>query len=313
MKRQKNRQSNVPAAADFSSGELRNRDEKQANGLTKPDSERSKAASVASAHPGAGRIMESLRRYWDQHGYLSLLLVAVTLVAYVPAMGGQFVWDDGDYVVNNLLLHSLKGLSQIWFAPGTTPQYYPLSFTSFWVDYHLWKLNPLGYHLTNLLFQATNAILLWTLLRRLRVPGAWLAAAIFAIHPVNVESVAWITERKNVLAGFFYLSSALACLQFWLPDLAAADGRRSARPANDSRRSGELEVLLAGTVALSLRTAGENGDDRAAGGRSAGGVVETRQNGLAGAFPAGAVSGRGDGHGAAHGVGGKALCARGGK
>ncbi len=149
----------------------------------------------------------------------------MTLVAYLPALQGGFVWDDDDYVVNNLLLHSLKGLSQIWFAPGTTPQYYPLSFTSFWVDYHLWKLNPLGYHLTNLLFQATNAILLWTLLRRLCVPGAWLAAAIFAIHPVNVESVAWITERKNVLAGFFYLSSALACLQFWLPDLAAGEGR----------------------------------------------------------------------------------------
>ena len=94
-------------------------------------------------------------------------------------------------MVNNHLLHSLKGLSQIWFAPGTTPQYYPLSLTSFWVDYHLWKLNPLGYHLTNILFQALNAILLWTLLRRLSVPGAWLAAAIFAIHPVNVESVAW--------------------------------------------------------------------------------------------------------------------------
>ncbi len=164
------------------------------------------------------------------------LIVLLVFLAYLPALQGGFVWDDDDYVVNNLLLHSLKGLSQIWFAPGTTPQYYPLSFTSFWVDYHLWKLNPLGYHLTNLLFQATNAILLWTLLRRLRVPGAWLAAAIFAIHPVNVESVAWITERKNVLAGFFYLSSALACLQFWLPDLAAAD--RDARGGPQTTAAG---------------------------------------------------------------------------
>src|SRR5208283_2705757 len=225
MKRQKNRQSNMRAVVDFSPGKLRRRDEKQVKGLSKPGSERSQAASVASMHQGAGRIVESLRLYWDQHGYLSLLLVAVTLVAYLPALLGQFVWDDDDYVVNNLLLHSLKGLSQIWFAPGTTPQYYPLSFTSFWVDYHLWQLNPLGYHVTNVLLQALNAILLWTVLRRLEVPGAWLAAAIFAVHPVNVETVAWVTERKNLLAGFFYLSSALACLRFWLPKPVMADGR----------------------------------------------------------------------------------------
>ena len=245
---------------------MRSCDEKQVNGLSKPDSDQSQAASVASRHRGAGRILESLRRYWDQHGYLSLLLVAVTLVAYLPALRGQFVWDDDDYVVNNLLLHSLKGLSQIWFAPGTTPQYYPLSFTSFWVDYHLWKLNPLGYHLTNILLQAINAILLWTLLRRLRVPGAWLAAAIFAVHPVNVESVAWITERKNVLAGFFYLSSALACLRFWLPNLAAADGRTQRGPQTAAAGLGSwkfywlalflyLCALLAKTATIALPVA----------------------------------------------------------
>ena len=258
-------------------------------------------------------MVKILRRYWDQHGYLSLLLVAVTLVAYLPALGGQFIWDDDDYVTDNLLLHSLKGLWQIWFVPGATPQYYPLSFTSFWVDYHLWKLNPLGYHLTNILFQAINAILLWTVLRRLRVRGAWLAAAIFAVHPVNVESVAWITERKNVLAGFFYLSSALACLRFWLPDLAAADGRTQRGLQTAAAGLGRLEVLLAGAVSLSLRVAGENGDDSAAGGRFAGGVVEARQNGLAGTFPAGPVSGGGDGDGTAHNVGRKASGAGGGK
>jgi tetratricopeptide (TPR) repeat protein len=154
-----------------------------------------------------------------------MLLVAVTLVAYLPALLGQFVWDDDKYVTNNLLLRSLQGLWQIWFVPGATVQYYPLTFTSFWVDYHLWQLNPLGYHLINILLQALNAILLWTVLRRLDVPGAWLAAAIFAVHPVNVETVAWVTERKNLLAGFFYLSSALAGLRFWLPNLATAEGR----------------------------------------------------------------------------------------
>jgi Flp pilus assembly protein TadD len=190
------------------------RDEKPVKGLAGFGSERPKAASVASARRGAGRVVESLRSYWDQHGRLALLLVAVTLVAYLPALLGQFVWDDDKYVTNNLLLRSLKGLWQIWFVPGATVQYYPLTFTSFWVDYHLWQLNPMGYHLTNVLLQALNAILLWTVLRRLNVRGTWLAAAIFALHPVGVESVAWVTERKNVLSAVFYFAAALAYLRF---------------------------------------------------------------------------------------------------
>jgi tetratricopeptide (TPR) repeat protein len=163
---------------------------------------------------------------WARLAIPGALIVLFVFVAYLPALHDGFIWDDDAYVTHNLTLHDGEGLRQIWFMPGATPQYYPLSFTSFWVDYHLWKLNPLGYHLTNILFQAINAVLLWSLLRRLSVPGAWLAAAIFAVHPVQVESVAWVTERKNVLAGFFYLSSALACLQFWLPNTVAVDSRK---------------------------------------------------------------------------------------
>ena len=177
---------------------------------------------MASRNPQLARILSDPRTRWAIPGALIVLIV---ILAYLPALRGGFVWDDGDYVTNNQLLHSLKGLWQIWSVPSATPQYYPLSFTSFWVDYHLWQLNPLGYHLVNVLFQALNAILLWTILSRLNVPGAWLAAAIFAVHPVNVESVAWVTERKNLLAGFFYLCSALACLRFWLPDTATVAGR----------------------------------------------------------------------------------------
>ena len=100
------------AAEVVSSRKSPKRDEQQVKGLSRPDSERSPAVSVASARRGTGRIAESLRRYWAEHGYLSLLLIAVTLTAYLPALPGQFVWDDNTYVTDNLSLHSLKGLAQ---------------------------------------------------------------------------------------------------------------------------------------------------------------------------------------------------------
>ncbi|MGA2180625.1 MAG: tetratricopeptide repeat protein [Verrucomicrobiota bacterium] len=204
----------------------------------------------------------SCRRGW----LFFFLLLAATVIAYLPVWHAGFIWDDNVYVTDNLLLHSPRGLWQIWSVPGATPQYYPLTFTSFWVDYHLWKLNPLGYHLTNVLLQALNAILLWTVLRRLDVPGAWLAAAVFAVHPVNVESVAWVTERKNLLAGFFYLSASLACLQFWLPNPATADSRTQSGPQTTAAGLGNwkfywlalflyLCALLAKTATIALPVA----------------------------------------------------------
>ncbi len=142
------------------------------------------------------------------------LIVLLTLLAYIPAMRGGYIWDDNAHITDNAALRSSDGLASIWFNPKVLPQYYPLVHTTFWVEYRLWQLHPFGYHLVNVLLHAINAILLLLVLRYLRVPGAWLAAAFFALHPVHVESVAWITERKNVLSGFFYLSSALAYLRF---------------------------------------------------------------------------------------------------
>jgi tetratricopeptide (TPR) repeat protein len=141
-------------------------------------------------------------------------LVLVTFLAYQPVWHAGFIWDDESYVTDNPALRSVDGLKGIWIKPGTTIQYYPLLFTSFWVEYHFWGLHPFGFHLVNVLLHALNAVLLWQVLRRLQLPGAWLAAAIFAIHPVQVESVAWITERKNVLSGLFYVLAALAYLRF---------------------------------------------------------------------------------------------------
>ena len=129
-------------------------------------------------------------------------------------MNGGFIWDDDDYVQDNLTLRSLEGLGQIWFQPGATRQYYPLVHTTYWLEYRLWGLDPTGYHVVNVILHALSAVFVWRLLIRLKVPGAWAAAALFALHPVHVESVAWITERKNTLSGAFYLSAAWAYLRY---------------------------------------------------------------------------------------------------
>ncbi len=152
-------------------------------------------------------------------------MVVAVVAVYVPAMGGGFIWDDDRYVTTNDALRTAGGLGAIWFDIGETIQYYPLVFSTFWVEYQLWGLEPFGYHLINVLLHAASAVLLWFALRRLSVPGAWLAAAVFALHPVQVESVAWITERKNVLSGLFYMAALLCYLRF-----EPAGGRELAGP-----------------------------------------------------------------------------------
>ena len=143
-----------------------------------------------------------------------LLLTVVTAVAYGPAMRGDFVWDDDYHLTNNKNVVDPHGLARIWSKPKTSPQYQPMVFSSFWLEHRLWGLEPLGYHVVNIALHAATALLLWVVLTRLSVPGAFLAAAIFAWHPVHVESVAWITERKNVLSGVLYMLSLLAYMRF---------------------------------------------------------------------------------------------------
>jgi len=136
-------------------------------------------------------------------------LVLATIFAYRPAWNGSFVWDDDFYVTKNRLLTAPDGLRRIWFSLESPSQYFPLLYTSFRIERSLWGLKPTGYHWVNILLHTANALLLWRLLTVLRVPGAWLAAGIFALHPVQVESVAWITERKNVLMAFSFYSHFL--------------------------------------------------------------------------------------------------------
>jgi len=148
---------------------------------------------------------------------LAALLVGMVLAAYGPALRAGFIWDDDDYVTENPLLHTPDGFERIWLSMDAPSQYFPLVYTAFRIEYGLWGLDPFGYHLINVLFHAANALLLWLLLRRLDIPGAWFAAAVFALHPVHVESVAWITERKNVMSLFFSLASMLAWQRFIEP------------------------------------------------------------------------------------------------
>ena len=143
------------------------------------------------------------------------IIVALTLIAYIPVMAdGGFIWDDDSYVTANRFLQSgWDGLVTMWM-PKKTPQYYPVVFTTFWIENQLWGLHPRGYHVVNVLLHAINAVLVWMLARRLKIPWPWLVGAIWALHPVNVESVAWITERKNTLSALFYLLAALAYVRF---------------------------------------------------------------------------------------------------
>jgi Tfp pilus assembly protein PilF len=155
-----------------------------------------------------------MKDVWRSPIARAALIVVLTVVAYVPAMRGGFLWDDDLYVTENQALRSLDGLRRIWTTQTTVQRYYPLVSTSFWAEYHLWKLQPLGYHLVNILLHAVNAVLVWMILRRLKIPGALLAGLVFAVHPVNVATVAWVSEQKNTFSMLFYAGAILLYLRF---------------------------------------------------------------------------------------------------
>jgi Tfp pilus assembly protein PilF len=140
-------------------------------------------------------------------------LVVLVLLAYRPALRAGFIWDDGAHVTKPEL-RTVAGLGRIWTEIGATQQYYPVLHSAFWIEHQLWGSNPKGYHWVNVAQHALAAVLLLALLRRLEVRGAMLAAAVFALHPVQVESVAWISEQKNTLSTVFYLAAAIAYLRF---------------------------------------------------------------------------------------------------
>src|SRR6266508_3549749 len=145
--------------------------------------------------------------------FFCLVLAVVTMLAYHPAWHGGGLWDDDPHI-GGPELRTLDGLRRIWFVPRTTQQYYPLLHTSYWLQQKLWGDSITGYHIVNVLLHIGCVVLVLRIVRFLRVPGAELAATIFALHPVNVETVAWIAERKNTLSGVFALAATLWYLRF---------------------------------------------------------------------------------------------------
>jgi hypothetical protein len=144
---------------------------------------------------------------------LALLLMAAVFAAYAPALGGGLVWDDSAHITVGAL-QGWDGLLRIWMEPGVTQQYYPVLHSAFWLEHRLWGDSVIGYHLVNAGLHAIAAMLIAVLGQRLEVRGAWIGAFVFALHPVNVESVAWISEQKNTLSLAFALLAALAWLRF---------------------------------------------------------------------------------------------------
>lgn len=143
-----------------------------------------------------------------------ILFSVVALLVYRAALTGAFLWDDTDWILGEPALASFSGLKEIWFEPGATIQYYPLTYTSWWIDRQLFGEVPFPYHLENVLLHALTASILYSILLRLSIPGALLGALAFLLHPVQAESVAWLTERKNVLSGAFFAASALAWFRY---------------------------------------------------------------------------------------------------
>ena len=167
--------------------------------------------SSESQRPGQGR--------W-RNLVFGLGLVTAVVLCFSPALPGDFLWDDDLHITANPTIVGPLGLKEIWTTAAAN--YFPLVLTNFWVQHALWGLNPFGYHVVTLLFHALAAVLLWRVLVGLNARGAWLGAALWALHPVQVESVAWICELKNTQSAVFFLGAILGWLR-WLEVGRASD------------------------------------------------------------------------------------------
>jgi len=174
-------------------------------------------AGVSTKAPATDAAAPGLPTWLSRNWFLGLILVLAVILTYTPVWWAGFVWDDEGLVTANPCIIGPLGLKEIWTTSAA--DLCPLVLTIFWVEHALWGLAPLGYHLVNVLLHAAGAIVLWRVLRILQIPGAWLGAALWALHPVQVESVAWVSEMKNTQSGLFFLLSIL----FFVKGLKASD------------------------------------------------------------------------------------------
>lgn len=131
------------------------------------------------------------------------VLMAMVLLAYSPVFWARFIWDDVSFITANPVIVGPQGLKEIWTTRAA--DICPLTLSTFWLEHQLWGLNAFAYHLVNVCLHGACAVLLWQVLRSLRLPGAWLGAALWALHPVMVESVAFVLEMKNTESALFFL------------------------------------------------------------------------------------------------------------
>jgi len=158
----------------------------------------------------------------------ALFLIAFVFIAYARVFNAGFIWDDESHLTRNPCIVGPLGLKEIWTSARAV--YYPLVLTTFWTLHKFAGLSPWPYHLLNVLLHAGSAVLLWRVLRQLNVRGAWLGAALWALHPVMVQSVAWVTELKNTQSGFFYLLSIFCFLKWDKETADYADGSEQNSP-----------------------------------------------------------------------------------
>ncbi|MGC9260282.1 MAG: tetratricopeptide repeat protein [Phycisphaerae bacterium] len=182
---------------------------------------------------------------WPRFIVAALALLLLTQITYWPLHTAGYIWDDAGWLVQNHFVHHWRGLWSIWLNPKASIQYYPLVYTAFVVQWHLWGADAFGYHLVNIFLQGLNAILLWRILVNLNLRSAWIAAAIWAIHPVQVETVGWVVEQKSLLSALFLFPAILAWIRF--ADLPGT--RPAAAPFLTAR---EWRFYILGTLAYLL-------------------------------------------------------------